>query len=553
MKEYFAFQWHITDDCDQRCKHCYIFSENNCKKLDSMTWEQMEEVVANCEDFCEVYHRLPYFYITGGDPILHPDFWRLMDLLKSKDIPFTILGNPFHLDDEVCRRLKEHGCQKYQLSLDGMKQTHDWFRKPGSFDITLEKIGCLKRAGIRAVIMTTVSGMNIREIPDIIDTVVEHKADVFAFARYCPTSDEKDTGMTPLEYRELLAVCDRKFKEYEAAGCETYFSKKDHLWTLYEYETGEFKIPENAREGVIYGGCNCGNCHLTILPNGDVYACRRVLDSKVSNIFEDRLADVWVCQMEQYREYDRFEKCSKCELKAWCRGCPAVARGANGDFYAADPQCWKEIDTEKDNVKRTPALMDLIEARHSVRKYTQQQISREELELILKAGSFAPNAGGGQRSMLVGIRNWELTTKIGVMNLAGFDRSRLAGSYVSREQPSVIDDPAIKNGFYGAPSVVVIFGQDHFMFRVPDAFCCAENMVLQATELGIASCIISRGEETFAGPEGKRLLKAWEIPENYSAICFVILGHIDGGQPKTKPRKPGRVKMIEEVGEKEAD
>ncbi len=553
MKEYFAFQWHITDDCDQRCKHCYIFSENNCKKLDSMTWEQMEEVVANCEDFCEVYHRLPYFYITGGDPILHPDFWRLMDLLKSKDIPFTILGNPFHLDDEVCRRLKEHGCQKYQLSLDGMKQTHDWFRKPGSFDITLEKIGCLKRAGIRAVIMTTVSGMNIREIPDIIDTVVEHKADVFAFARYCPTSDEKDTGMTPLEYRELLAVCDRKFKEYEAAGCETYFSKKDHLWTLYEYETGEFKIPENAREGVIYGGCNCGNCHLTILPNGDVYACRRVLDSKVSNIFEDRLADVWMCQMEQYREYDRFEKCSKCELKAWCRGCPAVARGANGDFYAADPQCWKEIDTEKDNVKRTPALMDLIEARHSVRKYTQQQISREELELILKAGSFAPNAGGGQRSMLVGIRNWELTAKIGVMNLAGFDRSRLAGSYVSREQPSVIDDPAIKNGFYGAPSVVVIFGQDHFMFRVPDAFCCAENMVLQATELGIASCIISRGEETFAGPEGKRLLKAWEIPENYSAICFVILGHIDGGQPKTKPRKPGRVKMIEEVGEKEAD
>lgn len=41
-KQYFAFQWHITDDCDQRCKHCYIFSENNGKKLDSMSWEQME-------------------------------------------------------------------------------------------------------------------------------------------------------------------------------------------------------------------------------------------------------------------------------------------------------------------------------------------------------------------------------------------------------------------------------------------------------------------------------------------------------------------------------
>ena len=70
-------------------------------------------------------------------------------------------------------------------------------------------------------------------------------------------------------------------------------------------------------------------------------ACRRVTDSKVANIFEDRLADVWIGQMEKYREYDKFVKCSKCELKAWCRGCPAVANGTSGDFYGADPQCWK--------------------------------------------------------------------------------------------------------------------------------------------------------------------------------------------------------------------
>ena len=147
--------------------------------------------------------------------------------------------------------------------------------------------------------------------------------------------------------------------------------------------------------------------------------------------------------------------------------------------------------------------------------------------------------------MMVGIRNKELTTKIGIMNLQKFDRSRLAGSYVSKEQPSTIDDPTIRNGFYGAPSVVVIFGQDNFMFRIADAFCCAENMVLQAAELGISSCIISRGEDTFVSQEGRELLKQWEIPENYSAICFVILGYIDGEQPHRKPRKENRTKIIE--------
>jgi radical SAM protein with 4Fe4S-binding SPASM domain len=94
---------------------------------------------------------------------------------------------------------------------------------------------------------------------------------------------------------------------------------------------------------MIYDGCNCGNCHLTILPTGDVYACRRVQNSRVGNVFEDRLADLWVCQLEQYRQYDKFKKCARCELLAWCRGCPAVASGSSGDFYAADPQCWKEI------------------------------------------------------------------------------------------------------------------------------------------------------------------------------------------------------------------
>ncbi len=247
MKEYFAFQWHITDECDQRCKHCYIFSENNCKHLDAMTWEQIQETFYNCMDFCEVYGRLPYFYITGGDPILHPDFWRLLALLKEHDIPFAILGNPFHLTDEVCMRLKGYGCRKYQLSLDGMRETHDWFRKPGSFDCTLEKIGCINRAGIRSVVMTTVSGANISEVPDIIDTVVKAGADVYAFARYCPTSGEKDTGMTPQDYRQLLDIC---YQKYEAEGCKTCFNKKDHLWTLYEYEKGIFKIPEDAQDGI---------------------------------------------------------------------------------------------------------------------------------------------------------------------------------------------------------------------------------------------------------------------------------------------------------------
>ena len=44
-------------------------------------------------------------------------------------------------------------------------------------------------------------------------------------------------------------------------------------------------------------------------------ACRRVTDSKVANIFEDRLADVWICQMEKYRDYDKFVNAANVNLK----------------------------------------------------------------------------------------------------------------------------------------------------------------------------------------------------------------------------------------------
>lgn len=77
-----------------------------------------------------------------------------MELLKEKEIPFTILGNPFHLTRENLKRLKEGGCDKYQLSIDGMEKMHDWFRKPGSFRETLGKISMINEAGITSVVMT---------------------------------------------------------------------------------------------------------------------------------------------------------------------------------------------------------------------------------------------------------------------------------------------------------------------------------------------------------------------------------------------------------------
>lgn len=191
-------------------------------------------------------------------------------------------------------------------------------------------------------------------------------------------------------------------------------------------------------------------------------------------------------------------------------------------------------------------LLELMKYRRSIRKYEERQVSKDELEKVIQAGLFAPNAGGGQRSMIVAVHNREQVEKLGRLNVACMDRSRLIGSHVSAEHPSIIDDPTIKSGFYGAPTVCIVFAQKNFLYSIPDAFCCAENMVLEATELGLASCIIARGEETFANEEGEAFLRQWNIPENYEARCFVLLGYCKGDYPAEKARKAGRSLIVEE-------
>ncbi len=189
--------------------------------------------------------------------------------------------------------------------------------------------------------------------------------------------------------------------------------------------------------------------------------------------------------------------------------------------------------------------LELIKTRRSIRRYAAEQVSREDVERVVEAGLYAPSAGGGQRSMVVAVNNTELTERIGRMNMAGFSRANLAGSYVSHDQPSVIDDPTIRNGFYGAPTVLCVFCQERFLFSVADAFCIVQTMALEAHSLGLASCIVSRAEKTFVGPEGQALLREWGVPEGYVCRAFLALGYCDGPYPAAKPRRAGRSLIID--------
>ena len=336
-KNYFAMQWHITDQCDQRCKHCYIFAGMDKSYSPEFDLSTLKEIFFDFLATCKKMDKRPSISVTGGDPLLHKDVWSLLSLFKEYNVPFAILGNPFHLNENVAKQLKELGCTTYQMSLDGLKETHDFIRKPGSFDATLNKIHVLNEVGIKSAIATTVSKTNIDEIPQLVKVAVDYQAKSFGFSRYCPNEKDRNNLVSPSEYKAFLEKMWEQFVILQDKG--TAFILKDHLWKLFLYEKGLFKIEDDSE--LIMDGCHCGISHITVLANGTVYACRRC-ESPIGKVPEESLYDIFFGdKMESYRNFDDFEACSKCELFRFCRGCPSVAKCATGNFYAKDPQCWK--------------------------------------------------------------------------------------------------------------------------------------------------------------------------------------------------------------------
>ena len=344
LKPINAYQWHITDDCDQRCKHCYLFAEDARLKCVSTAWEQLIHTLDEITADAAARNAYAMPVITGGDPLLHPRFWDFAREIHRRGLTWGILGNPFHLSEAVCKSLHDLGCIQYQMSLDGLREYHDHMRKPGSWQATLEAIALLNNAGIRSQLMATVSRQNMDEIIACMDIAAEYHASNFTFARYCATTPEKakEAYPSPEEYRDFLLRYYNKRRMLMEQGCATYFGLKEHLFTLLRYELGEFTVPEYARRHPeqVFDGCHLGQ-GICILPNGDLMACRR-MESVLGNVKERSFSEIAGGELRrQYTDVKSIQKCRDCELLNFCRGCRAVGYNATGDLHCADPMCWK--------------------------------------------------------------------------------------------------------------------------------------------------------------------------------------------------------------------
>lgn len=169
-------------------------------------------------------------------------------------------------------------------------------------------------------------------------------------------------------------------------------------------------------------------------------------------------------------------------------------------------------------------VIKTLTERRSVRRYTKKQVEDEKLELILKAGTYAPTGMGSQSPIMVVVQDPETISLLSKLNAVAMGSS---------------GDP-----FYGAPTVVIVLADKNMWTCVEDGSLVMGNLMNAAFSLGVDSCWIHRAKEVFETKEGKELLRKWGIGENYIGVGNCILGYRDGALSSPRARKSNYIYRV---------
>lgn len=332
-----TFQWHITERCNLRCTHCYQESYGG----DELNFEQWLSVLQQLEALLDDWGKTSivppraHINVTGGEPFVHPDFVRLLEVFASKRdrLSFAILSNGYFIDRAMARKLAELSTGFVQVSMEGTRATHDRIRGRGSFDRTVEAIKHLNAAKVPVLISFTAHRGNFREFPDVARLACDLRVKRVWSDRLIPSgagAAPEMQSLTPEEVREFVELM--RAARDEARGrwfCKTEVAQHRAL----QFLTGHDKPYR----------CTAGDSLLTLRPNGDLLPCRR-LPLRVGNVLETPLRELYRNNpiLRSLRDPQlKIKGCEPCSFRHTCRGgLRCLAFAVTGDPFTSDPGCW---------------------------------------------------------------------------------------------------------------------------------------------------------------------------------------------------------------------
>jgi heme d1 biosynthesis radical SAM protein NirJ len=345
--------WNLVRRCNLTCKHCYSISADKDFPGELSTSEVFT-VMDDLKGF-----RVPVLILSGGEPLLRPDIFEIAARAKAMGFYTALSTNGTLITEDNIERIAAIGFDYVGVSLDGIKETHDRFRRlDGAFDLSMHGIRLCKARGIKVGIRFTLTQDNAHDLPGLLQLMEDEQLDKFYLSHlnYAGRGNKnrKDDAFhrTTRDAMNLLFdTCWRYQQEGKHKEFVTGNNDADGVYLLHwvrRHFPGDAQLEAHVRAKLEQWGGNASGVNVANIDNlGNVHPDTMWWNYNLGNVRERPFSTIWMDVSDPIMAGLKAQprtisgRCGTCAYFAICGGNTRVrAWQTSGDPWAEDPACY---------------------------------------------------------------------------------------------------------------------------------------------------------------------------------------------------------------------
>lgn len=310
--------FYLTEGCNLACRHCWMGPRFDAtgNQYATLPVELFETAIREAKPL-----GLTGLKLTGGEPLLHPQFTHLLEIVRREDLKLTVETNGLLCTPEIASEIAKSQNRFVSVSIDGIDAaTHEWVRGvAGSFEAVRQAVRNLVAANIRPQVIFSVMRKNVGQVDDMVRMVEDLGAASLKFNVIQPTA----RGENLHENHETLSIAELIKLGHHV---EEELVPKTKLSLFFHYPHA-FRALHRLASGDACSSCGILGV-LGVIASGHYALCgigEQVPELVFGEVGKDKLKKVWLDSsiLKDLREGlpERLEGvCGRCLMKKRCRG-----------------------------------------------------------------------------------------------------------------------------------------------------------------------------------------------------------------------------------------
>ena len=346
--------WNLVRRCNLTCRHCYSISADK-----DFPGELATDEVFTVMDDLKRFH-VPVLILSGGEPLLRADIFDISKRAKDMGFYVGLSTNGTMIDENNIQQIADIGYDYVGVSIDGLRETHDYFRrKQGAFDESMHGIRLCREAGIRVGMRFTITTDTAHELPALLQLMDEEGVDKFYLSHlnYAGRGNKnrKEDVHHKMTREAMDLLFDTCWEDIQAGRTREFVTGNndaDGVYLLFWVARHFPDKVEAMRARLAQWGGNSSGVNISNIDNlGNVHPDTFWWDYHLGNVRERPFSEIWQDTTDplmaglKSRPRPLKGRCAACQYFDICGGNTRVrAYQLSGDAWQEDPACYLDDD-----------------------------------------------------------------------------------------------------------------------------------------------------------------------------------------------------------------